>query len=85
MKQQVIICFLLEFKISNVRKWNKNVSIIWSGDFNPNKISLELHLLSAGVLLTDKNNKQYNEDYDKIIEEFDYKTPIQLSTFLHYA
>ncbi|CAF3403934.1 unnamed protein product, partial [Rotaria sp. Silwood2] len=64
---------------------NKNVSIIWSGDFNANRISLAFHLLLNGVLLIDTNHHQYSNDYDKIIQDFDYKTPIQLSTYSNYA
>ncbi|CAF1196590.1 unnamed protein product [Rotaria sp. Silwood1] len=64
---------------------NKNVSILWSGDFNANVTSLAFHLLFTGVLLTDTNHQQYNEDYAKIIKDFDYKTPIELSTYSNYA
>ncbi|CAF4872485.1 unnamed protein product [Rotaria sp. Silwood1] len=64
---------------------NKNVSIIWSGDFNANVTSLAYHLLFTGVLLTDTNHRSYNEDYDKIIKDFDYKSPIELSTYSNYA
>ncbi|CAF3463653.1 unnamed protein product [Rotaria sp. Silwood2] len=64
---------------------NKNVSIIWSGDFNANVTSLAFHLLFTGVLLTDTNHRSYNEDYAKIIKDFDYKTPIELSTYSNYA
>ncbi|CAF2802318.1 unnamed protein product, partial [Rotaria sp. Silwood2] len=64
---------------------NKNVSIIWSGDFNANVTSLAYHLLFTGVLLTDINHRSYNEDYATIIKDFDYKSPTELSTYSNYA
>ncbi|CAF3460032.1 unnamed protein product, partial [Rotaria sp. Silwood2] len=64
---------------------NKNLSIVWSGDFNANVISLAYHLLFTDILLTGTNHQSYNEDYDKIIKDFDYKSPIELSTYSNYA
>ncbi|CAF3222392.1 unnamed protein product [Rotaria sp. Silwood2] len=83
---QVMIAFerIKEIKQIYVEQ-NKNVSIIWSGDFNANVTSLAYHLIFTGVLLTDTNHRSYNEDYAKIIKDFDYKSSIELSTYSNYA
>ncbi|CAF4090711.1 unnamed protein product [Rotaria sordida] len=83
---QVMIAFERIKEIKQLyEQQNKNVSIIWSGDFNANVTSLAFHLLFTGVLLTDINHRSYNEDYAKIIKDFDYKSSIELSTYSNYA
>ncbi|CAF1219323.1 unnamed protein product [Adineta ricciae] len=64
---------------------NKNVSIIWCGDFNSNTTSLAFHLLFSGALLRDPNHRGYTEGYVRIIEDFDYKLPLELSTYSNYS
>ncbi|CAM4960319.1 unnamed protein product [Rotaria socialis] len=82
---QVVIAFE---RIKEIKQFyqqqNKNVSIVWNGDFNANTTSLAFHLLFTGVLLTDINHRSYNEDYAEITKDFDYKTSIELSTYSNY-
>ncbi|CAF4882051.1 unnamed protein product, partial [Rotaria magnacalcarata] len=82
---QVVIAFERIKEIKQLyEQQNKNVSIVWNGDFNANTTSLAFHLLFTGVLLTDINHRSYNEDYAEIIKDFDYKTSIELSTYSNY-
>ncbi|CAF3786654.1 unnamed protein product [Adineta steineri] len=83
--QVVVSCEHIKEVKQFYEQQNKNVSIIWSGDFNANVTSLAFQFLFSGCLLTDTNHRSYNEDYATLIKDFNHNSSLELSTYSQYA